>query len=303
MSQNQNPRAPSIAQLFAIADNLNRASAPQAVVGQPVLQAQHGQSATSDRSSRWIPPHLRIVPAPSHPNLAMTGQVPPPNTPAATAVGFQGHSHGIPGTLTLNPNPTPTIIYDVTGRIGGGGGGGGGVVHPPGYTGPAVPATVPRSYIADLQRGNVGVNYVWKESTLGLLAEFELEILRVLEEKARAFWKLWVDLSEPQSETRDMEKALRFAARQLRVYSWFRGDETVKEAMEAVRKIHVIYVEFMTRNRGGPARILVAPANDNRMPQGAVPATTMASQAEAQMRTEGGTQCQAQVREVEDAEE
>jgi len=197
----------------------------------------------------------------------------------------------------LNPNPTPTIIYDVTGRVGGGGG----VGHPPVYTGAAVPATVPRSYIAEMQRGNVGVNCVWTESTLGLLAEFELEILRVLEEKGRAFWKLWVDLSEPKSEARDMEKALRFAARQLRVYPWFKGDETVKEAMEAVRKINVIYGEFMTRNRGGPARILVA-AN-HRMPPGVTVPATMVSQAEAQMRTEGATHCQAQVREVEDAEE
>jgi len=287
MSQNQNPRAPSIAQLFAFTDN--RAPGPQAVVGQP-FQAQHGQSAASDRSSRWIPPHLRIVPAPS-PNLAMAGQVPPPNTPAATAVGFQGHSHGIPGTL--NPNPTPTIIYDMTGRVGGGGG------HPA-CTGGAVPATVPRSYIAELQRGNVGVNCVWKEAALERLAEFEPEILRVLEEKGKAFWRLWVDLNEPQSEARDRETTLRFVARQLRVYPWFKGDETVTEAMEAVRRIRTTYVEFL-RDRGGPARILVA-AN-NRMPLGVTVPATMVPQAEVQMRIEGGTHCQAQVEEVEDAED
>lgn len=272
-----------MSQLFAVVGN--RAPAPPQAVGQP-LQAQHGQTAASDRASRWIPPHLKIAPAPS-PNLGMTGQVPPPpNTPAATAVGFQGHSHGIPGNL--NPNPTPTIIYDMTGRIVGGGN--------PGLTS-AVP-TAPGSYISELQRGNVGINCVWKASALERLAEFEPEILRILEEKGRAFWKIWVDLNEPQSEMRDRDMALRFVARQLRGYPWFKGDETITEAMEATRKISAMYVEFLTRNQGGPARFLVA---NNRMPPGVT--ATMVPQAEAQMRPEGGTHCQAQVKEVEDAEQ
>ena len=275
MSQNQNPRAPSIPQVFAVAGN--RAPAPQAA-GQP-LQAQHGQSAASDRASRWIPPHLKIAPAPS-PNPGMAGQVPPPNTPAATAVGFQGQSHSIPGNL--NPSPGPTIIFDMTGRVGGGG-------H----------AAPPVSYIAELQRGNVGVNCVWKESALENLAEFELEILRILEEKGRAFWRLWVDLNEPQSEARDRETVMRFVARRLRVYPWFKGDETVAEGMEAVRKIHAIYVEFMSRDRAAaPARFLVA---SHRLPLGVT--ATMVSQAQVQARAEGGTHCQAQVKEVGDAEQ
>ena len=220
----------------------------------------------------------------------MTGQVPPPNTPSTTAVGFQGHSHGIPGNM--NPNPTPTIIYDMTGRVVPGGG-------LPACTGAAPTTTAPRSYIAEMQRGNVGINCVWKPAALERLAEFEPELLRVLEEKGRAFWKIWVDLNEPQSEARDTDTALRFIARQLRVYPWFKGDETVGEAMEATRKIGALYVEFLTRNQGGPARFFVA--NNRMMPPGVT--ATMVSQAEAQMRPEGGTYSQAQVNEVEDAEQ
>lgn len=210
------------------------------------------------------------------------GQVPPSNTPAAMAVGFQGHSHGIQGNL--NPNPTPTAFYDMTGRVGGG--------HPACTNGAVlnVPTTT-RSYIAELQRGNVGVNCVWREPVLERLAEFEPEILRILEEKGRAFWKLWVDLHEPQSEPRDKDATLRFVARQLRSHPWFKGDETVAEAIDATQKIQATYIDFLA------PRFLMA---NNRMPQGVT--AMMASQAEAQMRTDGGTHFQAQVREVEDAE-
>jgi hypothetical protein len=209
-------------------------------------------------------------------------------------VAFQGIGHN--SAATFNPNGgTTTIVFDVTRRIFGDGG-------------QPMPAatTVPRSYIAELQRGNVGVNCVWKEATLEQLAEFETEVLRVSEEKARAFWRLWVDLHEPQLEPWDTrEKAGRFAARHLRVYPWFKGDETITEAMEAVRRINAAYGEFTTRDRaGGPTRFLMAPNTNNRtMPPSGVVPPTMVSQAEARMRTEGGTHPQAQVREVEDEEE
>ena len=279
MSQTQNPQAPSLAQLFATINNC--APAPQ-TVGQS-SQALHGQSATGDRSSRFIPaPHVKIAPAPSS-NPGMMGQAPPPNTSAAMAVGFQGHSHGIQGNS--NPNAAPTFMYDMTGRVGGG--------HPASTSGAvlAVPTTTTKSYIAELQRGNVGVNCVWRETVLERLAEFEPEILRILEEKGRAFWKLWVDLHEPQSEPRDKDATLRFVARQLRSHPWFKGDETVAEAIEATQKIQATYIDFVS------PRFLMP---NNRMPQGV--GATMVSQAEAQMRTDGGTHFQAQVREVEDVE-
>jgi hypothetical protein len=214
----------------------------------------------------------------------MMGQV-PPNTPVtATAMGFtQGQS--VPGNLNVNPNPAPlpTALYNA---VHGG--------HPANSS--TVPA--PGSYIAELRRGNVGVNYVWDESTMAQLAELEVEVLRVADEKARAFWKLWVDIREPDLELRDREKGMRFVARQLRTYSWYRGDETVEEAMDAIRKINRISMAFMAGKCEETAHVSTA---NRTMPPG-VAATMFSGAAGLRMGATAEMYSQAQVEEAGDAE-
>ena len=70
---------------------------------------------------------------------------------------------------------------------------------------PANADPAPASYIAELRRGKVGINCAWHESALVQLAELEVEVLCVVNEKARAFWKVWVDLRESELEVRDRE--------------------------------------------------------------------------------------------------
>jgi len=232
----QTPRAPSVSQLFAIADH--RAS-PQAV-GQP-FQAQPGQSAGQWPFVGQLPPHFAIVPAGTPANRGITGEAPPPSAPATTT-GFQVRSIPGPGNSLI---PVPTGIYD-TAR---------GHLVPSVAAAPVPPS--PPSYIAELRRGNVGINCVWKEPALRMLAEFESELLRVTEEKWRAYWKVWVDLREPETEARDELQKRRFVARQLRSHTWYNGDQSVLEAMAAIGKIDEVFSAFVVRRREEAQRAIV----------------------------------------------
>ena len=257
----QIPRAPSVSQLFAIADH--RAS-PQAV-GQP-FQEQPGQSA-GHHFVRQLPPHLSMVPAGTPANRGITGEAPFPSAPP-TMTGFQVHSIPGPGNLI----PVPTGIYD-TGRV-----------HPVPSAAVAVAVAAPvppsPSYIAQLRRSNVGINCVWKEPALAMLAEFESELLRVTEEKYRAYWKAWVDLQEPESEARDETQKRRFVARQLRSHAWYSGDESVIEAMAAIGKIDEVFAAFVIRKREEAQRAIVTRVNP------AVAAMLFSEAAKAQMKVD-----------------
>ncbi|KAI0300040.1 hypothetical protein B0F90DRAFT_1726192 [Multifurca ochricompacta] len=111
----------------------------------------------------------------------------------------------------------------------------------------AVPPTVPGSYIAEISKGNVGDHYIWNEAFLAQLVEFERLILRGIGEKGKAFWKLWVDLQEPGLSLRDKEKRHRFMARGLRAYPWYKGDESVEEAVKMMRNIDELYKTFAAK--------------------------------------------------------
>jgi hypothetical protein len=139
--------------------------------------------------------------------------------------------------------PVPTGIYD-TGRG-----------HPVPNAAFPVPITPSPSYIAELRRGNVGINCVWQEPALSMLAEFESVLLRVNEEKWRAYWKVWVDLQEPQSEARDETQKKRFIARQLRSYAWYKGDDSLVEAMWAICKIEEWFTAFAIKRREQARRV------------------------------------------------
>lgn len=292
----QNFLAPSISQPFVI---VNPRAPPQtvAVNGGQLFQAQFsgGQNVTASGGQHFLlgqqqqphPAPLQLTtiltpaqgPSVDQRMMVMAGQAQvlqvPPNTPT-TAMSFQGYQ---------TANPAPAAI-------------------------PKTPAgvPVPLSYIAALQRSNVGVNCVWKPGALQHLGEFEAEVMHVAVDKERAFWRVWVDLIGPEAEARGglgggtmgvvakgedeevrKEKVMRFLARRLREYSWYRGDETVREAMNVLHKIDELYLVFMARK---VARAASSSFGVDRMPQGV----------SGRMGAEAETRTQTQVEEVGDEE-
>lgn len=97
--------------------------------------------------------------------------------------------------------------------------------------------TIPGSYVAVLEKGNVGANYIWNEHYLAQLAELEPLALDKAGEKGRAFWKVWVDLHEPGLDLRDKAKKYQFITRALRAFPWYKGEETLGEAIQAMERL------------------------------------------------------------------
>jgi len=221
-----------------------------------------------------------MVPAGIPANCGITGEAPLPSAPP-TMTGFQVHSIPGPGNLI----PVPTGIYD-TGRV-----------HPvPSATvAAAVPVPPSPTYNAEMRRGNVGINCVWKEPALAMLAEFEFELLRVTEEKWRAYWKVWVDLREPESEARDETQKRRFVARQLRSHAWYSGDESVIEAMAAIGRIDEVFAAFVIRKREEARRAIVNRVN----PAVAAMLFSEAGKDKMKVDSEADTRCRAHIEDEE----
>jgi len=107
--------------------------------------------------------------------------------------------------------------------------------------------TIPGSYIAELEKGNVGDNYIWNELYLAQLAELEPLALHGTGEKGRAFWKVWVDLHEPGLDLRDKAKKYRFIARALRAFPWYKGEESLEEATQAMERFDGLHKKLAAR--------------------------------------------------------
>ncbi|KAH9014598.1 hypothetical protein EDB83DRAFT_2529281 [Lactarius deliciosus] len=107
--------------------------------------------------------------------------------------------------------------------------------------------TIPRSYIAEVEKGNVGDNYIWNELYLAQLAELEPLALRGTGEKGRAFWKVWVDLHEPGLDLPDKAKKYRFIVRALRAFPWYKGEESLEEATQAMERFDELHKKLAAR--------------------------------------------------------
>ncbi|KAH9053138.1 hypothetical protein EDB87DRAFT_1581233 [Lactarius vividus] len=107
--------------------------------------------------------------------------------------------------------------------------------------------TIPGSYIAEVEKGNVGDNYIWNELYLAQLAELEPLALRGTGDKGKAFWKVWVDLHEPGLDLRDKAKKYRFIARALRAFPWYKGEESLEEAAQAMKRFDGLHKKLAVR--------------------------------------------------------
>ncbi|KAH8991873.1 hypothetical protein EDB86DRAFT_2830613 [Lactarius hatsudake] len=107
--------------------------------------------------------------------------------------------------------------------------------------------TTPRSYIAEVEKGNVGDNYIWNELYLAQLAELEPLALRGTGEKGRAFWKVWVDFHEPGLDLPDKAEKYRFIARALRAFPWYKGEESLEEATQAMERFDELHKKLAAR--------------------------------------------------------
>jgi len=93
----------------------------------------------------------------------------------------------------------------------------------------------------EVEKGNVGDNYIWNELYLAQLAELEPLALSGAGEKGKAFWKVWVDLHEPGLDLRDKAKKLGFIAHTLRGFSWYKGEESIEEAIQAMELFEALH--------------------------------------------------------------
>ena len=77
------------------------------------------------------------------------------------------------------------------------------------------------------------------------MAERERELHRDRLEKGWGFWKAWVDLKMCPS-CKDEAGERSFVDGKLRQYSWYKGDTTVDEALNAMRRFDEIDRALMT---------------------------------------------------------
>jgi len=122
-------------------------------------------------------------------------------------------------------------------------------------------STIPGSYIAELEKGNVGDNYIWNELYLAQLAELEPLALHGTGEKGKAFWKVWVDLHEPGLDLRDKAKKIRFIARALRAFPWYKGEESLEEATQAMERFDGLHKKLAAKKYAQHVHSLLHRAN------------------------------------------
>ena len=234
----QHTQLPPISQLTAIADRLAAPEPFELPSPQPNPQEPRIGSSSS-----------------GHPNPAAhrnpTSQAPiRPNQPAASHPSAQLSQQYIIASAALsgagvNPQaPHPHQLVAVAGHLLLS------VPIPPGSSAMAHRprlSTIPGSYIAELEKGNVGDNYIWNELYLAQLAELEPLALHGTGEKGRAFWKVWVDLHEPGLDLRDKAKKIRFIARALRAFPWYKGEESLEEVTQAMERFDALHKKLAAR--------------------------------------------------------
>jgi hypothetical protein len=106
-----------------------------------------------------------------------------------------------------------------------------------------IPISVPpRPYVAELRQGNAGdEGGRWTEPELLYLAALERRVQLEHEEKGRAFWKAWVEVRWSGLCGTCQDGAARgLVEEKLKRYSWYSGDATVDEAINAMRNISEI---------------------------------------------------------------
>jgi hypothetical protein len=197
-----------------------------------------------------MPFHLQAAPASSHrPSMADCRlpaiSVPPPGP----------HPHTIPNCrvlppLTLPPishlNPPPVVNYPPTNYS-----------HRyliPSTPGPQVGsnAQAPPSH-AHGAAGFQGAGSTSNHPASSALAwnERHLKDLEVLsrndsgEEKGKAFLGVWLGIRE--IGLRDKESVRRFIAKKLMPYHWFKGDETIGEALRALNRLEFINIGLIAK--------------------------------------------------------
>jgi hypothetical protein len=214
MSQHSQPLP--ISHLYAIADRLaipepfDLPPFPQNTQGP---QVGHAGSVPPNQYSHDSLPQIPTGPLPA--TVARTAPV-----QGALAAGYQ--LHGISNTSILYPA----------------------MLYPP-------PAQC--SYIAILKSLNIGTNRIWPDSVLALLAVIEPQVLHGTgdaDDKRRAFWKVWVDLNWPGLgvDQRSNGAIIHAMARALSIYTWFKGHETMEEALREFSRIKGIVKKYRDKN-------------------------------------------------------
>src|SRR6266702_155322 len=231
----QRPQLPPISHLHAVADHRLAPEPFGLPSSQPNTQEPRIGSASSGSPNKEAY-RVPISGAPFRPNQPATshasGQFPQQYTVTPA----------LPGRAGANPR-APHPHHPVAGYP---------VPSIPGHSGPSMAhrprlPTIPGSYIAELEKGNVGDNYIWNELYLAQLAELEPLALHGTGEKGRAFWKVWVDLHEPGLDLRDKAKKYRFIARALRAFPWYKGEESLEEATQAMERFDGLHKKLAAR--------------------------------------------------------
>ena len=229
----QRPQLPPISHLQAIADHHAAPEPFQLPAPQPSTQEPRIDSSSSNPNLEAY--RIPIPQAPLQPNQPAgsypSGQFPPqytirPALSVAQAGPQAPHPHhlvAVAGHLVLSV-PTSSAMAHRTGL-----------------------STIPGSYIAELAKGNVGDNHIWNEPYLAQLAELEPFALHGTGQKGRAFWKIWVDLHEPRLDLRDKVKKIRFIARALRAFPWYKGEQSLEEATQAMERFDGMQKQLAAR--------------------------------------------------------
>ncbi|KAI9439076.1 hypothetical protein H4582DRAFT_1946514 [Lactarius indigo] len=231
----QRPQLPPISHLQAIADH--RVSPELFDLPSPQPNTQEPRIGSSSSG----------IPNPEVYRAPISGTSIRPNQPATShASGQFPQQYTITPALSGMPGANPRMHHPHCPVAG----------HPvpsiPGPSGSAVTRrarlpTIPGSYIAEVEKGNVGENYIWNELYLAQLAELEPLALRGTGEKGKAFWKVWVDLHEPGLDLRDKAKKYRFIARALRAFPWYKGEESLDEATHAMERFDGLHKKLAAR--------------------------------------------------------
>jgi len=223
----QHPQLPPISYLQAIADHRAAPDPFELPAPQPTTQEPRISSGNPEAYRIPIPQALQPNQPPgSHPSGQYPQQYAIGPALSGAEANFRASPHrllAVAGHLVLSV-PTSSAMAHPT-RL----------------------STIPGSYIAELEKGNVGDNHIWNELYLAQLAELEPFALHGTGKKGRAFWKVWVDLHEPGLDLRDKEKKIRFIARALRGFRWYKGEQSLEEAIQAMERFDGLQKKLAAR--------------------------------------------------------